>query len=177
MNTTSRVVANSVSKCVNSNVAAISVARLTVTIYTFLVAIGYIEDQVGGRKLNVCRRISYKWSIQLTTDQFLYHGTYQVHPWCLSNLLWYQPGHQRNPPPNSRKSRIRNIRTHTDCSSVYTCCDHQITTASLMPSPYIPDTRLETWRRYEIGFLSVAGSFCMASFQWKLNLWKLQWIV
>lgn len=80
MNTTSRVVANSVSKYVNSNVAAISVARLTVTIYTFLVAIGYIKDQVGGRKLNVCRRISYKWSIQLTTDQFRYHGTYQVHP-------------------------------------------------------------------------------------------------
>ena len=45
------------------------------------------------------------------------------------------------------------VSTLTDCSS---SCVRQSTTASLMPSSYIPDTRLETWRRYEIGFFTVA---------------------
>ena len=53
------------------------------------------------------------------------------------------------------------VSTLTDCSS---SCVRQSTTASLMSSSYIPDTRLETWRRYEIGFLTVAGCLCMARF-------------
>ena len=47
-------------------------------------------------------------------------------------------------------------------------CDHRPTTASLMPAPYIPDTRLETYGRYnlyEIGFLTVSGCLCLTRFQ------------
>ena len=58
----------------------------------------------------------------------------------------------------------------------FTCCDHQSTTASLMPAPYIPYNWLETCGRYylyEVGFLMVAGCLSMARFQWKLNLWKV----
>ena len=57
---------------------------------------------------------------------------------------------------------------------LYTLWDHCSTTASLMPAPYIPDTRLETYGRYnlyEIGFLTVSGCLCLTRFQWKLNLW------
>ena len=74
--------------------------------------------------------------------------------------------------PNSRKSRRLNMPTQA--ALILTCCDQRFTTASLMPAPYIPDIRLETYGRYylyEIGFLMVAGGLCMTRFQWKLNLW------
>ena len=75
--------------------------------------------------------------------------------------------------PSFDTQHAYSVSSHTDCSC-YTFWDHCSTTASLMPAPYIPDTRLETYGRYnlyEIGFLTVSGCLCMTRFQWKLNLW------
>ena len=63
------------------------------------------------------------------------------------------------------KQHSYSVSTHTDLF---------LYTASLMPAPYIPDIRLETYGRYylyETGFLTVAGGLCMTRLQWKLNLW------
>ena len=75
--------------------------------------------------------------------------------------------------PSFDTQHAYSVSSHTDCS-FYTFCDHCSTTASLMPAPYIPDTRLETYGRYnlyEIGLLTVSGCLCLTRFQWKLNLW------
>ena len=56
----------------------------------------------------------------------------------------------------------------TQAVPTLTRCDQPFTTASLMPAPYIPDTRLETYGRYnlyEIGLLTVSGCLCLTRFQ------------
>ena len=66
--------------------------------------------------------------------------------------------HKKTQTPNSRKCRITNMLTQSVL--ILTVPLH----CTLMPAPYIPDIRLETYGRYylyEIGFLTVAGGLSM----------------
>ena len=105
-------------------------------------------------------------SAGLTTLPFQHHSS-TLHDITPKYFQASTRSHKKTQTPNSRKCRITNMLTQSVL--ILTVPLH----CTLMPAPYIPDIRLETYGRYylyEIGFLTVAGGLSMAWFQWKLNL-------